>query len=153
MPSLARRPPRCPPASPPSPRLSISLSLSISICTPPPPRLPLPLPADASDETRTQAVRLLTSRLFPRPGLRHAILATAALRLSALSLPHALADMAAAPSSADGAASSAASGEAGAATAAPPAEPSAAECGRHVALFVALAAKEPAALLPGTAAA
>lgn len=48
---------------------------------------PVPRPTDPSEEVRSAAVRLLVSKLYPRPHLRPAIVATAALRLSALALP------------------------------------------------------------------
>ncbi len=49
--------------------------------------VPLNLSPDPSEEVRSAAVRLLVSKLYPRPHLRPAIVATAALRLSALALP------------------------------------------------------------------
>ncbi|GLI67882.1 hypothetical protein VaNZ11_012173 [Volvox africanus] len=89
---------------------------------------------DPHEEIRSAAVRLLTSKLYPRPNLRPTIVTAAALRLSALM-----------PVTPAPAAHTEAEGAEGAATST---EPSAADCTRRCALYVALVAKQPD-LLPG----
>ncbi|GIL57702.1 hypothetical protein Vafri_12866, partial [Volvox africanus] len=89
---------------------------------------------DPHEEIRSAAVRLLTSKLYPRPNLRPTIVTAAALRLSAL-MP--VTQAPAEPTEAEGAEGAAAI-----------TEPSAADCTRRCALYVALVAKQPD-LLPG----
>ena len=132
------------------------------------------IPTDPHEEVRSAAVRLLTSKLYPRPNLRPTILTTAALRLTSL-MPAPPPAPAPAPAPADTTTTTetattttaeAGAGEAGAeGTAAaaeppqpplpppPPVEPcSVSEATRRVALYMALVAKQPD-LLPGLVAA
>ncbi|GIL90908.1 hypothetical protein Vretifemale_18610 [Volvox reticuliferus] len=89
---------------------------------------------DPHEEIRSAAVRLLISKLYPRPNLRPAIVTTAALRLSGLMpVTHAPTE----PTEAEGAGGPAAM-----------VEPAVADCTRRCALYVALVAKQPD-LLPG----